>query len=273
MELIADMKTLIARCLKLQILLLGSILLSFTPAQANTLDHLRDLVQKWVETERLISEEEQAWQENKAEMGDLLTALGKEEKILKEKIKATKNLTLSVDKERVDLLKERSEYRDVSQLLKTEIKNYERQIITLYRGLPDPLQQELSPQYQKLNAGQASENTSPSESLSVRLRAVISMMTQIQKFDNSVTLVKDIRQTKQGTEVEVDILYLGLTQAYYVDKKMQQAGIGVPTAEGWRWTEQLSLAQGIKEATDIYEGRNSPDLIQLPLTLNLAGMR
>jgi hypothetical protein len=246
---------------------LFTLIVFFAPAtHAASPDDVRALIQKWVETERLISEENQAWRENEIAMQDILTALGKEEKILSEKIEDTKRLSVQADKERAQLLKERSSYQEASTALSKKIEGYERQISNLIVNLPPLLQQELAPLSQKLT-------DSEDLSLSVRARTVISMINQIETFDNSITLVKDVRATEQGNEIEVDVLYLGLAQAFYVDGGKMLAGWGENTSEGWQWQENNDLAPAIRRAIDVYDGRMAPELVMLPLQVQNAGFK
>lgn len=240
--------------------------LSASIAGANSPQAVRDTLQKWVETERLVSKEEQVWQENKAALRDLLTALGKEQKILKEKIKATEGLSLRADKERAGLLKEREQYQKSSGQLSGKIEDYERQVANLFTSLPPILQQELNPLKAKLD-------DTTDLSLSIRARTVISMIAQIEKFDNTITLTKDVRRVSPDREVEVDILYLGLAHAFYVDRGTEFGGWGEVTPEGWYWQEKSDMAPDIREAIDVYESRKTPVLVELPLKIKKTGLK
>lgn len=233
-------------------------------ATANPPQDVRALIQKWVETERMISQEDQAWQENRAAMTDVLIALEKEEKILSDKIRTTKNLGVQADKERAGLLQERGSYQKTSGLLHQKIADYERQVAKLLISLPPLLQKELEPLALKLRSDEEL-------SLSMRTRTVVSIINQIEKFDNSITLDKDIRKITPDREVEVDIFYLGLAQGFYVDRNTQYAGWGEITPEGWIWQAKNELAADIRTAIDVYEGRKSPVLVELPLSVDITG--
>ena len=76
-------------------------------------------------------------------------------------------------------------------------------------------------------------------------------------FHNSITLDTDVR-TIEGAEREVDIMYLGLTQAWYVDKTGKFAGYGIPTAAGWQWKEERALAGPVRNAINIQSRQASP---------------
>lgn len=248
----------------------GSLIILFcflfvSHGAANSPQDVRSVLQKWVETERLASKEEQAWLENRAAMKDVFTALGKEEKILSEKIRTTKNLTVQADRERSGLLKERGSYQKSSAELVRKIADYERQVLNLVVSLPPLLQQELGLLHKTLT-------NNDDLSLSVRARTVISIIRQIEKFDNTITLTRDIRKLAADKEAEVEILYLGLAQAFYVDKSTKYAGWGEITPEGWYWREKNELAANIREAIDIHESRKAPELVELPLKIIRTGL-
>ncbi|MBL4801621.1 MAG: DUF3450 family protein [Emcibacter sp.] len=256
MEFVVRVKSIIFNYFRIFLVLI----LPISIAEARSPQDVRVVLQEWVETERLISKEDQIWQQNKAALGDVLTALGKEEQILKERINTTQHLTVTADKERSGLLKERGEYQEFSRLLAGKIGNYERQVIKLLVSLPPLLQQELAPFTLKLR-------NNSDLSLSVRARTVVNIISQIEKFDNAITLSRDVRRLDAGKEVEVDVLYIGLAQAFYVDKNAEHAGWGDVTEEGWDWQENNDLAGDIKDAIDIYESRKSPELVELPLKI------
>ena len=68
-----------------------------------------------------------------------------------------------------------------------------------------------------------------------------------------------------GARREVDILYLGMSQAWYVDAEAKYAGYGVPGETGWVWTEDNSIATSARSAIDIQARRATPAFVKLPL--------
>jgi hypothetical protein len=83
-------------------------------------------------------------------------------------------------------------------------------------------------------------------------------------FQNTITLDGDIREI-DGERREIDILYLGLTQAWFVDATGTYGGSGVPTDSGWIWNTDSSIAMRVREAIDIHQKRIPADFLSLPL--------
>ena len=82
--------------------------------------------------------------------------------------------------------------------------------------------------------------------------------------------LREMRPDESGVvkTLEVKTLYLGLGQAFFVDKKGQYAGVGKPSPEGWQWESNNDLASSISSAIAIYEGIKPPDnFIELPIVI------
>ena len=57
---------------------------------------------------------------------------------------------------------------------------------------------------------------------------------------------------------------MGLASAYYVDDSGANAGIGSPTANGWKWTAIDGSGGKIKQLVEIYEGTGEIQFIDAP---------
>lgn len=233
-------------------------------AYADQLVDTRNLVQEWVSVEKTISQEKTAWVEDKALLGDILRSLDQEEKILRETIANAEQDTSRADQERVELVSKRDDYQASTSLLRDRLSLYERQAIQIIPQLPIILQDEMGLLINKITASEIDDY-----SLSERAQTLVGILTAIQEFDNNVTVATEIRETTSGEEVEVKVLFLGLSRGFYVDSAMTTAGIGRPiesvTTGGWNWVEQIDLADEINRAINIYENRESPTLVSLPM--------
>lgn len=251
---------------KLLILTATAVFLATSFSFADQLTDVRNIIKEWVDTEKTISAEQQAWQENKSLLNDILTSLNTEEKILRETINNAKQDTTRADEERLELVSKRDEYRRNSDLLKENIGLYERQAILLVQQVPIILQDEMGPLINKLNKAGSSNY-----SLSERAQTLISILTAIQQFDNNITVANEIRRLNSGKDGEVKTLYIGLSRAFYVDNAKTTAGYGYPKENApdgsWEWIEQTNLAGDILNAVNIYENRETPALISLPLQI------
>ncbi|MCG8414195.1 MAG: DUF3450 domain-containing protein [Pseudomonadales bacterium] len=240
-----------------------SFLVFFSPQAfaAELLDETKEAVQEWIRLEQLISQENRQWREEKSSIEDLLSILDTERRILEEQIEQAQQTASRADEERAALVEQLTAYQEISASLQSEVSNYERQLLVLQPRLPLVLQRELSPRFSLLG----SENQTSTRSLSERLQAVLGILSEIEAFDSTIVLTTEAIEVDPGREVEVQVLYLGLSRAFYTNGSGTIAGIGVPDEFGWEWQREDDMASAILIAVEVYESRISPRLIELPM--------
>lgn len=246
------------------ILILAVMSISVSAERLYATDLLTDTksaIQEWVRTEQLVSQENQQWEEEKASLNSILKILSAEEQELGEQIALAQEVASRADEERASLVEQLSSYQEISQLLESRITDYERQLVLIVAYLPQMLRSELAPRIARLNS--ATQGSSPS--LSERTQTLLSLMSEIDTFDGRLTLTTELISNSQNEPVEVRVLYLGLSRAFYVNNNATSAGFGVPTETGWQWQAQDELSETIARSLDIYETRITPQLISLPM--------
>ena len=67
--------------------------------------------------------------------------------------------------------------------------------------------------------------------------------------------------------MEVEILYLGLAVAFYVDRAGENAGTGRPGAAGWEWSADNAIAGQVRRAIDIHSKSAEPGFVELPFKI------
>ena len=55
-------------------------------------------------------------------------------------------------------------------------------------------------------------------------------------------MVSELRKNQSGAEVQAQVIYVGLAQAYFVDPSGEFAGVGSPGEDGWKWSIKPELA-------------------------------
>lgn len=233
---------------------------------ADQIDDIRNRLKEWVSVEKTISQEQETWREEKLLLSDVLASLNQEERILRETISNAEQDVSRADEERLELVSRRDAYERSSTLFQEKLILYERQAQQLISRLPIILQDEMSLLINRLILSEQSNY-----SLSERAQTLISLLTAIQQFDSSITVANEIRTLSSGEEVEVKVLFLGLSQAFYADIAKRTAGVGSPidggSDTGWQWVEQNNLADDVINAVEIYENNQSPSLVALPLEI------
>jgi len=226
---------------------------------AELLDQTRSTIREWVETEQAISREKSQWREERASLTTLLSILRAEEQTLNEEIALAQDITSRADEERLVLVEQLASYQEVSELLETQIADYERQLTIVESYLPQVLRSELEPRLNRL------KQELSTYSLSERTQNVLNILAEIESFDSRIILASELITVDQGQSIEVRVLYLGLSKAFFVNESSTIAGYGSPSENGWQWQRDESLSGSIVRAIDVYETRLTPQLVSLPL--------
>ena len=230
-------------------------------AAAELLDETKAAVQEWIRVEQLISQESRQWREEKASIEDLLTILEAERRILRGQIDEAQQTASRADEERAALVEQLSAYQEVSSVLETTTADYERQLSVLQPRLPGILQRELSPRFGQI----AAETNSLNRSLSERVQTVMAILSEIEAFESSAVLTSEAIPIGDNREIEAQVIYLGLSRAFYANGSGTISGIGVPNEFGWEWTRDDDLGTSVLDAIQVYESRLSPRLVELPM--------
>jgi len=244
-------------------LALMSAYISVASASPEALDDVRTTIGEWATAEKAISRESLQWQEERVLLEDLLTVAEKRVAKLEAIIEEHEGFVSTADAKRLELLDQSERVAADVQQIESFLVKMERGLRELKLRLPEPLQEELEPIYQRLPL-QADETTL---GLGERMQSVVNLLGKIREFDAKISLSESIRALP-GSEVEVSFrtLWIGLGQAYYLAPN--DAGYGKLGTAGWEWHSQPELAAKIQECIALVEGRSTePKLIELPVAL------
>lgn len=229
----------------------------------SVLEETVSTLEQWVETERKLSEVSSQWSAEKASMENLLLIYREEIEALTKVIEDAEKDTSAAEVLRGDLLEQDRAIKVLEAKVVEGISQAEEQIRTLEVLLPDPLREELSPLFKTIpEAG-----TKSKLSLGQRIQPVVAILTQVQKFNQTVTKVDDFREFEAGRTVQTETLYFGLGSAFYVDQANQNAGVGVPGPDGWEWKADNTLIAAIRTFIDIYSGKQQAQYVNLPVSV------
>lgn len=220
---------------------------------------LQEKTREWIETRRLIGEETAAWQGEKASLADLNAIRAKETAQLDEFVKAAEVRVEELGKKKAALAKEEGDLKAWRAKLDADISGLEADLRPLLKGLPAPLREKIQESVVRL------ESPEPDQPLQNRARDVLLVLQACMEFQNALTVDTEAREIG-GERREVEVLYLGLTQAWYVDASGRHSGHGVPGEAGWIWTEDQSIAAQVRSAIEIQARRATPAFVELPLT-------
>jgi hypothetical protein len=233
-------------------------------AQESEFDKTRTHIEKWVQTRQLIAKRTADWRVENESIGQSIGLLKKEIELLKEGIaKSEQNDSeADVEKKRISLSLE--DLKKANAVVDAAVWGMERQALALMERFPDPLKDRTSnvrsriPQEEKDLRGRSAAE---------RMQNVVAMLNEADRFNSAITLAIEVRKDAGEKDRQVQVLYLGLGQAYYADQGGTFAGTGVSDAEGWKWSVNAGLGPTIRKVIDIYENERSAEFVPVPVNI------
>ncbi|KAF0094802.1 MAG: hypothetical protein E1N59_1537 [Puniceicoccaceae bacterium 5H] len=199
---------------------------------ADQLSQTRQLIDRWVETERLIAQE-------KVEAEQDIAMLQSTRDLLQQRIEAVRaeidHLESAQDvsgEQRVELREAQAQQQEMSDALVEALASYELQLKNRYSALPSPLQERLRAQFRQLPNDPAHTRATAGE----RLQTVLSILEEVARFNETITVAHEIRTRSDGTRIQADTVYWGLAFALSASVANDEAYLGRPQANGpWQF--------------------------------------
>jgi hypothetical protein len=235
----------------------------FAEQAAADLDNTRTVLEKWIESQRLISKERKDWQQGKDILEGQLELSKKEIGTLTEKtVKARADVT-EVDNKRSQLAADNDRLKAVNAQLDKAVTSLEKGIKAAAKQIPEPIMTKLLPLYQRIPEDPNKTRVSVAE----RYQNVLGILNELNKANNEITVSYEVHTLGNGKPCEVKAIYVGLAVAYYVSAS-GDAGIGHPTPDGWKWEASKTAARDIFAALEILQGKQTPAFVPLPVKIN-----
>jgi hypothetical protein len=244
--------------------LTGALCCALTPAIASPLDETVSVLEEWVETERLISQAQAEWEASKASMENLISIYAREIDTLEEVIESAQEDTSAAEIRRSELNEQDEAVKAIESQVVDAIAEAEALIKELRPLLPPPLQEELSPLFNSLPEDSAKTKLA----IGQRIQPIVAILTQVQKFNQVVTVVEGFREFEAGRTVQTEKVFFGLGAAFYIDQADEHAGLGVLEDGGWVWKDDDALVPAIRNFIKIYRGTQQASYVNVPVSVN-----
>ena len=228
-----------------------------------TLEETRLTMDKWIETQQIISRERKEWQQGREILLGRLELVKKESTTLQEKIAEAQTGVAEADGKRAELLAEDSQLREALAQLAAVVDRMEGEVRRLFAQVPEPIRVRLQPLHERMPVDDAAKAR---VSVAERFQNVLGILNELNKANTEITVSYEVRTLSDGKPSEVRVLYVGLAQAYYVSAR-GEAGIGRVSADGWTWEAAPALAGDVLQALEIIQGKQPPAFVPLPVTL------
>ncbi|MEO6710738.1 MAG: DUF3450 family protein [Planctomycetota bacterium] len=240
----------------------GLALASQEGAAAPTLEETRLTMNKWIETQQIISKERNEWQQAKEILTGRLELIQKEQTDLEAKLAAAQASVTETDAKRSELMVERDRLVVVGTGLNDAVARMESEVPRLFRQLPEPLAAKIQPLFSRIPEKGAATRVSAAE----RFQNVLGILNELNKDNNEISVSYEVHELSDGKPAEVRAMYVGLAQAYYVSSG-GDAGIGRPSADGWKWEPSKAIAGEVVTALEIIQGKQTPRFLSLPVRI------
>jgi DNA gyrase/topoisomerase IV subunit A len=223
----------------------------------------RSTLEQWVQTRQLISKTRSDWDADKETLGQTVALYERELKSLADQRANVSTNHVQVEKERLAATAQQAELEAAVATTRTLVIALEKRLQELAPTFPPPLADKLSAALKRIPAD--SENTKmPALE---RMQNLVGILNEADKFNAAITVVSEVQKNPSGAEVQVETLYLGLAQAFFVDKAGEYAGTGTPAATGWQWTPNNQLASRIQKSIAMYKNATPADFVNLPVQI------
>ncbi len=219
-------------------------------------------LQEWVKTKQITAQEKAAWEEENATLSELNEIRTRELEQLKAFTEAARTRAVELDKQLSGFAEERESLKTWRRELQSLVNEWEKQIQSGQKLFPAPLREKVEESLLRI------ENADPDRPLQQRTRDVLLISQAYLDFQNVFTVDSEVREI-DGESRSVDVLYLGLSKAWFVDASGRYGGTGTPSEEGWQWTENNRIAGAVREAIEVQARRTPPVLVTLPLSQQL----
>lgn len=230
-------------------------------------EELRTSVREWVETMRKIQREENDWARDQEVLTNYQEGLEKEISDLKQQILDVKTRKAGADQETLGQSSQRDSYAAAKDELSTLVRRLEEKLVTKLPLFPAPLLSEpkVAQGIEDLQRDLKLPEEKRNEGVSKRLLTIINLLSEAEKFQQTVHLRPELRKDAQGREFNMKVIYFGLACAYAVNDDASFALAGRPSENGWRFEERADLAPVIQQLVATTTGDQDAAFINLPL--------
>lgn len=233
-----------------------------TPAEvAERIESTREVLERWVETRKVIADEERDFALAKDMLSARIDLLTRDIAGVKAKVKEAEASITEADRKRDELVAQSDALKAVSDDMARTVIEMENRTRALLAKVPAPIRDRVKPLSQRIPADGAESKLS----IAVRFQNVIGVLNEVNKFNREITMTSEVRQLPDGSSAEVTAVYVGIAKGFYVNGAGTIAGIGAPGADGWTWRPANDAAAQIAAVVAILKNEQPADFVRLPI--------
>lgn len=232
------------------------------PSESSSAE-LKTMISERIKTQRQIAQSKSQWRSEKAILEFDLSRMKDELKFFRDSIQSIQSSESATLDERDQLLKQKSALEEIEQAWRERLPVLEQRVAQLAERFPDPLKQKISPALKRI------QSSAPSTTgINSSLQALVAIIGEADQFHSSIQVHDQLIELNGNNEFQVKVIYIGLTQAFFVNDKGDLSGYGKPGSSGWTWEEQNKLGSRIQELIRIHKGELAPEWKSVPIEFN-----
>ena len=244
--------------------LLGSLLIPMISLAADDpVEDIHQLTLQWTGLEHQKDLLRKNWRGDKPVLEQQLSLLERETRELNRFLKESAQEQDEVEQRRLELLEQQTRLEQEQAALERSLRQAAIRLKALHVQLPPPLKEGWEEELHRLE--------DPLLTSSERLQLVLNLLSQLDDFQQKVTLNETIMTLANGQEYVVKQVFLGLSHGWYVTADQSYAAAGMANPDGWQWAP-VTNGEPIAQIIAILERRVNPELISIPLQLNAQAM-
>jgi hypothetical protein len=220
----------------------------------------RNVMRQWIETRRVAGEAKQSWASEKELIEASIRMFEREAGDLAGRMESLGAESESVVRERAELEGEKVQLVAASVQMNELATELERRMVELSSRLPRPLQQRIEPWLGRFPEDPQMTRLTAAE----RMQNLVGLLNEVDRFNGAISVESEIRRNPAGLEVQVETLYLGLAQGYFVGEEGRFAGVTMPSEAGWLEEVRPELGARIQRAIAMYRNQQPAAFIPLP---------
>jgi hypothetical protein len=228
------------------------------------MDQTRSLLQKWAETQRLVSSERSEWEQGKAMLQGRIQLLKLSIEETEKKTKEAQEKLADAKKRAAEAEAEKAQVKEASDALISAAPGLEKGVRDVSARVPGVVQEKVKVLLERIpKEGAEVKNITAAE----RFQNVLGILNELNKANNEIASLPEIHEFAAGKKAEVKAIYLGLAQGYFVNAAGDIGGTGTPGPVGWNWRTDPSIAKKMIEVLDVMKKTVAPKLVELPATI------
>ena len=211
-------------------------------AVSEGIERTREAMRLWVETRRMISAEERDWRLGRELLESQILATRNEIEARRRDIEEARAGITENDRKRLELVEENDALKASTEGLEAIIVELEERVRMLVPRMPRPLAD--------------------------RYLVVAGILTALDRFNREITESRETIVMPDGSEAEYTTVYIGLGQAYFLDREETVAGVGIPGPEGWTWTVREDAVVPVVELVKVVRNETPAKYVELPVVID-----